>query len=71
MRLYKNFGAKMVFYLALGKNDTFEDVKKVRSEAEKYDDIILGDFLDSPLNITFKTIAEYTWLHEKCTLDYW
>ena len=43
---------------------------KVRKESEDFDDIMLGDFRDSPLNLTLKTIMEYKWLNEHCMLDF-
>ena len=60
----------MIFYVGIGRNTTTSEIRKVLHESKKYDDIFLGDFLDSPTNITFKTIAEYTWLYQNCDLDY-
>ena len=60
----KPFLAKLLFYVAIGKQSNFSDLQEVVKEAYKYDDIVFGDFQDSPLNISLKTIMEYKWLDQ-------
>ena len=49
---------------------TQSDLKKVLKESEKFDDIILGDFQDSALNLTLKAVMNYKWLYHNCKLDF-
>ena len=70
VRFYSEFGAKRIFLLALGRNMAQSDLKKVLKESEKFDDIILGDFHDSALNLTLKAVMNYRWLYHHCKLDF-
>ena len=58
------------FNVAIEKQSNFSDLQELVEEAYKYDDIIFGDFRDSPLNISLKTIMEYKWLDDHCDLDF-
>ena len=44
-----------------------EEDEAARQEAKKYGDILLGDFRDTYLNLTLKTIMGYNWFSSNCT----
>ena len=53
----------------LGKgtdNEDSEIVDGIRAEMDEYNDIIIGDFIDSYDNLPLKTLSGYTYLAKKC-----
>ena len=57
--------AKMTLdlYFVLGKSDSKTSEISITQEIETFDDIVIGDFVDSYRNLTMKTLAAHTFLN--------
>ena len=47
-------------------NISAEIKRNITSEADKYDDILLGDYVDTYFNLTWKTVTNLRWLSTFC-----
>ena len=61
-------------YFVLGKSDSRSSETSINQEIEAFDDIIIGDFIDSYRNLTMKTLAAHTFLNSShftaCSTDW-
>ncbi|ELU15030.1 hypothetical protein CAPTEDRAFT_93685, partial [Capitella teleta] len=57
-------GIEVFFMLALSE----VPISKVSAESDRYNDIILADFIDSYRNLTLKSLMTLKWMNEHCKL---
>ncbi|XP_037045011.1 beta-1,3-galactosyltransferase 5-like [Bradysia coprophila] len=58
----------IIFVLANsnGQEDDEANNNKLKEEADRYGDVIMGDFVDAYRNLTLKTIMAYDWITSYC-----
>ena len=59
---------KTFFMVGRSRNVTIEKLLMVESQI--YQDIIMGDFLDTYYNNTIKTIYSHYWIHKMCNMNF-
>ena len=66
MSIARNGTSGVRYVFILGKTNDFELSQGTRIENEYYTDIITGNFVDSYLNLTLKTIFGFQWAVNNC-----
>ncbi|XP_020915013.2 beta-1,3-galactosyltransferase 5 [Exaiptasia diaphana] len=64
MDLEKRLTWKTVFLVGKSQNETVNDLMVV--ESQRYQDIVIGDFLDTYRNLTYKTLLTLEWPVKYC-----
>lgn len=62
--IVKDVVVKTVFFL--GRPDTVLDQGKIGAESRQYQDIVQGDYLDTPGNLTMKGMHALQWINNNC-----
>ena len=55
---------KVIFSLGMSRDESWNSA--IKREAEKYGDIIQGDFIDSYRNMTLKSLLDLKWITQYC-----
>ncbi len=62
--LHFDWKVKVIFSLGLSRDESWNS--QIKKEAEKYGDIIQGDFTDSYRNMTLKSLLDLKWVTQFC-----
>ena len=66
LSIARNGTSGVRYFFILGKTNDYELSQGIRIENEYYKDIITGNFVDSYLNLTLKTIFGFQWAVNNC-----
>jgi beta-1,3-galactosyltransferase 1 len=67
VRTHKNWSISRVFLLGIGNSSENSTVQQqINREAETHSDIVLGNFVDTYRNLTYKHLMGYKWILEHC-----
>ena len=66
-----NKGKHLQKFFVIGRKKDEDFSKELLDEMEQYDDFVVGDFVDSYLNLTMKTFVAHTFAQEHCHEAEW
>ena len=66
---YQGKQLQQVFVIGRKKDEEFS--KELLDEMDQYDDFVVGDFVESYLNLTMKTFVAHTFAQEHCREAEW
>ena len=55
---------KIAFMVGLSKNESINKI--VREESKRYGDIVVGNYIDSLRNLSFKSVMAWQWINNNC-----